>query len=233
MTCIKDDGDLEGHPAVKLLRQMERDKYSRRYFETEYWREDLPGRTGNRGLSYEDATHESRFSFLFEALVSERQPTRLLDLGCGPGIFLETALAHDLDAYGIDVSSVAKDLFCARTNEAWHDRFVVGGICCLPFAAKTFDLTICLDVLEHVIVFDVFRAVKELCRVSAKDIICSINLDNPYEFHPTILSRQSWIAVFEDTGMVEYNQLRSEDLNRRIQAQRPEYDFFVFNVHKE
>lgn len=221
-------GDMSKHRSVMELRKREERKYDPKYFAEHYWREDLPGLTGNRGLSYEDADHDQRFSFLFKVIIEENKPRQLLDAGCGPGFLLEEALSHGVNARGVDVSATARDLFCDRLQARWSGRFDVSPISKLPYPDRAFDLCICLDVLEHLIVFDIFTAVQELCRVSSAEIICSINLDNPYEFHPTILSRESWIAIFESTRMVHYQEDRTEKLNATIQAKYSEYDFFSF-----
>ncbi len=217
------------HPAVSNLRLSEGQKYDEAYFKKEYWKEDLPGLSGNRGLSYDDPGHKERFTFLFQTLIKPLQPKRLIDIGAGPGFLLEEALARSIDAHGVDLSPVAKNLFCARTDGLWKDRFTVCPLTEIPFSDKAFELCICLDVLEHLIVFDIFSAVQEICRISAADIICSINLDNPYNFHPTILSRDSWIAVFESTGLTQYQRHASDQLNVTVQARYSEYEFFVFH----
>jgi 2-polyprenyl-3-methyl-5-hydroxy-6-metoxy-1,4-benzoquinol methylase len=216
------------HPCVAKLRMAEAKKYDPKYFAEHYWREDLPGLTGNRGLTYDDPGHGERFSFLVEALVLLNVPRQLLDVGCGPGFLLEKTLSNGIRALGIDVSATARNLFSERSKGRWPNAFVVGSLGKLPWPDRAFDLCICLDVLEHLIVFDIFDAVQEMCRVSSAEIICSINLDNPYRFHPTILSRDTWISVFESTGLVHYQDNRSLQLNAMIQARYSEYEFFSF-----
>lgn len=219
---------LQTHPAVELVREREFRKYDNNYYTSHYWREDLYGQSGNRGLTYDDPDHSQRFSFLFKSLIDYRKPTRLLDVGCGPGLLLANALAVGIDAWGIDWSPVAQRLFAQSTPQQWWSRFRLSSMVKLPFLEKSFDLCVCMDVLEHLPVFDVFAAVGELCRVSSADILCSINLDNPYQFHPTILSRDSWIAIFESTGLARFDGPQTEEVNSRVRTRYSEYDFFVF-----
>jgi 2-polyprenyl-3-methyl-5-hydroxy-6-metoxy-1,4-benzoquinol methylase len=217
------------HGSVASLRKQEEQKYDRTYFADHYWREDLPGLTGNRGLSYDDPEHRQRFSFLCDALLKANRPHHLLDAGCGPGFLLQEALTHGIDARGIDTSISAQELFDKRSRGLWPNRFEVGTIAKLAYPDRAFDLCVCLDVLEHLIVFDIFDAVRELCRVTSGELICSINLDNPYTFHPTILSRDTWIALFESTGIFRYREDRSLILSATVQARYPEYDLFLFS----
>lgn len=226
--------EMAQHPAVKALKAKEQKKYDQEYFALHYWREDLPGVSGNRGLSYDDPSHELRFSYLYKVLYdvvsgTTKSTPRILDAGCGPGKGLREFLLHGINAYGIDISPQAGSLSQQLLSGCWHNRFCLASLSNIPFRDDSFDFCICTDVLEHLVIFDIFSAVLELCRVTSYKIICSINTDNPYEYHPTILSRDSWIAIFESTNMVEYNLSDSSILNQIIQKQYAEYDFFVFD----
>jgi SAM-dependent methyltransferase len=219
---------MKNHQAVDALRIREVQKYDFGYFKTDYWKEDLPGKSGNRSLSYDDPFHALRFSLLYGLVVEPMRPRRMVDVGCGPGALLERALAGGIDAWGVEASPDAKELYLARTHERWPDRFVVGSMTGLPFSSGEFDLVVCFDALEHLVVFDVFTAVTELCRVANRQIICSINVDNPYYFHPTILSRETWIAIFESTGSAVFDAEGTAALNRLVQEHRVEYEMFKF-----
>jgi SAM-dependent methyltransferase len=220
---------LYRHPALEELRQGELAKYDQVYFNEHYWREDLPGCTGNHGLSYDDPDHSLRFSFLFESLIANEKAKRVLDVGCGPGLLLSQASTHGIDAWGVDCSPVARNLYYERENVKLWDHFLVASATSLPFPSSSFDLCLCLDVLEHLPVLDGLHAIYEMCRVCSDHLICSINVDNPYAYHPTILSREQWVSLFEATDMVGYDADGSIVLNRQIKARYPEYDFFCFN----
>lgn len=219
--------EIARHAAIVAQRQKEVAKYSPQYFADDYWKEDHPGQVGNRSLSYDDPLHVQRFDFLFEKLVRPLSPGRILDAGTGPGLLLERMLNAGIDAIGIDVSSAALLELCQRLTHA-HGRVLQTPLSGLPFVDGYFDSTICLDVLEHLIVVDALLAVREICRVTSYEIVCSINLDNPYKFHPTILSRDSWIALFEAIGSFTLNAGKTENLNSQVKERYAEYDFFVF-----
>jgi 2-polyprenyl-3-methyl-5-hydroxy-6-metoxy-1,4-benzoquinol methylase len=221
---------MSRHPAVAALRALEAGKYNGEYYRRHYWREDLPGVSGNRGLSYEDPDHERRFQYLFETIVVPLRPNSYLDAGAGQGHLLRRSLEAGIDAFGIDVSPIARSSFGKRFSGGDGDRFLTAAITKIPFPDDRFDLVLCLDVLEHVIVFDVFDAISELTRLTHKTLVCSINLDNPYEFHPSILSKETWIALFESTDRVRYDENASCEFNETIKARFSEYDLFVFRA---
>lgn len=217
---------------ISYLRAQELSKYNDSYFESEYWKEDIPGKTGNHNLTYNDPGHVRRFDFLASVLLQYCQGN-MLDAGCGPGYLLERALDRGLSAQGVDASRAARNRFCARAGEKWGARFDIAQLNELPYGRDQFDTSICLDALEHLLVFDIFSAASELCRVTSRQLICSINSDNPYSFHPTILSADSWVALFESTEAVRLNAVETQALNAQIRERYPEYSMFVFHrVHR-
>ncbi len=83
---------------------------------------------------------------------------RVLDLGCGPGNYLDVLAAHGR-TYGTDYSLPALR-YCARRG---HARLSSADFHDLQFRSDSFDLITCIDVLEHV--RDDARAAAELARV--------------------------------------------------------------------
>jgi SAM-dependent methyltransferase len=94
----------------------------------------------------------------FEAPVGP--PARVLDLGCGPGNFLDM-LAPFGRTYGTDFSVDALR-YCSRRG---HSRLATADFHDLPYRDDSFDLVSCIDVLEHL--RDDRRAAAELARVLA------------------------------------------------------------------
>jgi SAM-dependent methyltransferase len=112
------------------------------------------------------------FSRLGE-IVAPLRPASTLDAGCGEGETLarlgpllgERIAAVDLSAYSI--GRVIERLPAVETR--------IASVTDLPFADASFDLVLCLEVLEHL--DDPAVAVAELARVGARDVIVSV----PYE----------------------------------------------------
>jgi SAM-dependent methyltransferase len=103
---------------------------------------------------------------------------RLLDVGCGTGVFLES-MSASYECVGVDVSVAMVDYARARgldVAKAPADK--------LPFESDTFDLVTCVAVLHHLI--DpalVDRSVREMVRVvrpGGAVMIWDHNPLNPY-----------------------------------------------------
>lgn len=83
---------------------------------------------------------------------------RLLDLGCGTGLFLQRR-AQDARATGLDFSAQALE-FC---RERGLTRIARGDATRLPFANDSFDVVTAFDLIEHVAGDE--RLIEEIWRV--------------------------------------------------------------------
>jgi len=70
---------------------------------------------------------------------------RVLDVGCGPGAFLEAARAEGFDPFGLEVSEEA----AASARRRLGSRIAVGPIEQAPWREGAFDAVTLWDVLEH------------------------------------------------------------------------------------
>lgn len=223
---VESEGD-----AAERIRSKELARYDRDYFNSHYWVEDLPTRSGNRGLSYDDPDHSIRFETIAVALTQAYgRRDFFLDVGCGPGLLLDALKSRFKWISGVDPSSTAISLADALLSSSSCSSYALcqSEARSLPFRSSSFDLVCCLDVLEHIPIFDIKASIDELCRVAAADIVLSINLDNPYEFHPTILPRKDWQDLFLQNKGIQINSSTRRDLEQLVCSRYEEYDFFCF-----
>lgn len=78
--------------------------------------------------------------------------SKILDAGCGEGVLVEELIKEGYNAVGIDIN------YCSRF-------VIMGDIKNLPFSNESFDLVLCLDVLEHINFNEQEKAIKEIYRV--------------------------------------------------------------------
>lgn len=135
-TCQIGMTDL-GEPYPKFLKRL----YDKEYF--------TGGKTRNAYTNYaEDKPYILKNMEKFLAVIQQYKTSgKLLDVGCAMGFFVELALIHGYDAYGIDPSSYA----------ATHAQKLVGKkriqhktLSTARFSKRSFDIITMFDVFEHV-----------------------------------------------------------------------------------
>lgn len=124
---------------------------------------------------------------------------RILDIGCGMGALVRELLAHEVDAYGVDVSSVV----AGEANRLAPGRFSSGSVLALPFADKSFDAVISTDCLEHIAPHDVPAALKEISRICRRHVFLRIATgpDRDNHWHLTIEGRTWWEGAAMAAGL--------------------------------
>src|SRR6185503_1269357 len=103
------------------------------------------------------------------------QPARVIDLGCGPGALMH--LLHEIGVYaeGIDYNEMSPTLATPEVK----DRIAIGDATDASVKADgSFDLVICREVLEHLTVLEVKKAVANMVRLTSKFIYVTTR------FHP-------------------------------------------------
>ncbi|MEQ1895995.1 MAG: class I SAM-dependent methyltransferase [Vicinamibacterales bacterium] len=93
------------------------------------------------------------------------EPVRALDLGCGPGALMHLLWELGVDVEGIDFAESSKRL---ATPEV-RDRISVGSVTDTSLKPDNcVDLVICREVIEHLTVFEVKKAVANMVRMSSR-----------------------------------------------------------------
>lgn len=102
-------------------------------------------------------------------LAEDSRPRRPLEVGAGEGVISERL-------HGRFGSCVSLDLPDDVLREEWRTRpgphYLNGDAQRLPFADDSFDLVVCVEVLEHLV--DPERGLRELARVGTRHLLLSV-----------------------------------------------------------
>jgi len=120
------------------------------------------------------------------------KPLILLDAGCKPHVCSVSKVPENITAIGLDISRKNIYLSHKKAKEKGYANFhfVVGSIICLPFKTNIFDISICVNVLEHVP--DKDKAIAEIsrtCKYGASFLGSTSNSLDPILFFDSFAPR--------------------------------------------
>ena len=135
---------------------------------------------------------EIYYSSLEEILENNSDSTSIIDVGCGMGNFTLELVNREQFKIIVGIDFLKETLGLACENEKLLDRvsFIEGNLLNIPFNDRSFDITICLNVLHHIHVKDLSKAIQELARITNKYLILEIrnerNIFNFWHNHITL-----------------------------------------------
>jgi len=150
-------------------------------------------------------TYIAKMKFIRGYLKNVPKTWRILDAGCGEGVLVEELLSHGYDVVGLDLNYSSKFVLRADITK-------------MPFSDKTFDLVLCLDIVEHLNYVEQEMAIAEIGRVlknCGTSILSIPNLAHLYSrlcfFFRGELRRTANIKKHPgDRPIIEYIQLLRE-----------------------
>ncbi len=127
---------------------------------------------------------------------------RILDIGCGTGIWAEYFYRKGAEVYGIDISEKMLEMARKRVPKG---KFYLGDVTKIPFQNEFFDIVFCSLVLSHV--KDLKKAIREIHRVLEKNGILIIS-----DMHPEVTRKGYIIAWKIEINIKVYHRTFSEIL---------------------
>jgi SAM-dependent methyltransferase len=154
------------------------------HYDTDYWTGDWRAEGNNYSLETRRRIEAKNPVLIKEVF----QPTKVLDLGCGPGALMHLLWELGVDVEGIDFAESSPRL---ATPEV-RDRISVGEVTDTDLKpAGAYDLVICREVLEHLTVLQVRKAVSNRVRLTSKYIYVTTR------FHPSPASLLDFTTQFD------------------------------------
>jgi SAM-dependent methyltransferase len=109
-----------------------------------------------------------------DLILSTFTPKRILDAGCGFGHLVRMLIERGADARGFDLK--------VRRDWLESPRFTIQDLTKVEVQKAAFDLVICREVLEHLTVKDIRKAVTNLCEMSRQFVYVTTRF-NPAPTH--------------------------------------------------
>ena len=134
------------------------------------------------------------FDSIAKRIQEQIAPRSVLDAGCGMGFLVEALHNREIEAFGFDISEYA----IGQVHPDIQDFCWVGSINDpLP---RSYDLIVCIEVLEHLPPVEAELAVENLCRYSNDILFSSTPFDYKEPTHFNVQPPEYWVALFARHG---------------------------------
>lgn len=134
-----------------------------------------------------------------------KKKIKVLDVGCLNGYIMESVRRAGVDnVYGTDISYALAVHHLINPESLPNIR--VEDFCVNTYPEAAFDVTICMEVLEHLQPKQTEKFISELVRVTAKDGVLLVSTSEDWNADATHIncrSRAEWRAIFAKFGYVE------------------------------
>lgn len=133
-------------------------------------------------------------------MIAKTNGNSLLDAGCGEGLSIQkiSRKKQEFRIYGMDLSFPAIQL---AKNLRIQSMFIQGNVLNLPFKDESFQVVICLEVLEHLERPD--QGLRELSRVSGRFVLLSVP-NEPYFQIANFLRGKNLSRWGDDIGHLQH-----------------------------
>jgi len=134
------------------------------------------------------------FGGIAERIAKEIKPRTVLDAGCAMGFLVEALRQRGIEAFGLDISEYA----IARVHPDIQEYCWVGTVMApLP---RTYDLIVCIEVLEHLSARDAERAIENFCGHADDILFSSTPSDWKEATHFRVRPPEDWAQQFAQYG---------------------------------
>ena len=136
------------------------------------------------------------FDHVADLIVRQIQPKTVLDAGCAMGFLVEAFRKRGLEAWGLDVSDYA----IQRVDPSIQPFCALGSITnTLP---RSYDLIVCIEVLEHLTSAEAEQAVQNLCQATGDVLFSSTPTDYKEATHFNVQPVEYWSELFAQHGFL-------------------------------
>lgn len=201
--------EINVNPASKPPRPANPTEVGPAFFDEEYFERGYQtGKSNYRGYTWQNVMPMA--AELAERVSRLLRPKNALDVGCAKGFYVLALRRLGIEAVGIDWSEYA----LKTAPEEVRGYLVRADAAKIPFADRSFDLTLCLDVLEHIGGDTIGTVLDEVSRVCQRYLVIvtpvkdlpdkdlPVNEDRDPS-HLTVKSRHWWVEQFVSRGFRE------------------------------
>ncbi len=150
---------------------------SHHYDKSEKWNKELY--VDNNHFFNRLLVRRKEYSFKLFDRIAMPVSFRAIDLGCGPGAYLEEFTKRNYEVYGVDISQEMLNTCAVRLkvdDESFRKKFICGSIENVPFDDNYFDAAACIGVLG-LLISDI-KTISEIRRILMPGGVLLLTVEN-------------------------------------------------------
>jgi SAM-dependent methyltransferase len=136
------------------------------------------------------------FAVVADQIIRSLQPRTVLDAGCAMGFLVEALWDRGIEARGVDISEYA----IARVRRDIRPYCRVASL--TEPIDGTYDLIVCIEVLEHMPTADALQAIDRLTAATDSILFSSSATDMEESTHVNVRQPIWWLDQFQQRGFV-------------------------------
>ena len=134
----------------------------------------------------EEKGRRAQADIILDKIAKAKKSGKLLDIGCGPGFFLDQAKRRGWEVQGVDLSRWSRD----HAKEYFNIDVYQGFLAEARFEDRGFDVIVMNDVIEHL--EDPKSVLKEIRRILKNDGVIYISTPDIQSFLSRLLRAKWW-----------------------------------------
>ncbi|MCS4161422.1 2-polyprenyl-3-methyl-5-hydroxy-6-metoxy-1,4-benzoquinol methylase [Salinibacter ruber] len=143
-------------------------------------------------------------------IIREFNPQSIIELGCGSGRLLYPYYEQGIEVMGVDASQNAKSVSKLPDN-----RFEIADLKEKYQPSKTYDIVMCVEVLEHIPAYASDIVVESISRCAPIAIVTAAPPGQGGTHHVNEQPKSYWINKFSDCGM-RYKPEKSSEIGQSL-----------------
>lgn len=138
------------------------------------------------------------YTRLFQSYLTDIPCEKLLDIGCGTGIYFDALAKYTKEIEAIDLSRDMIEIACKYCKENMLTNIApkVGSARALDYSNEYFDVVIALDVIHHVLDFEqMLNEIYRVLKLGGYFFVFEPNVCNPLMFFAHIIPKEERLAL--------------------------------------
>lgn len=156
----------------------------------------------------------------------------MLDAGCGANICSLSKVLENVTVIGLDISkeNIHSSHKAAKRRNYKNFHFIIGSLSNIPIRSNTFDICVCIDVLEHLPnKNNSIAEISRVCQSKAKFVGSTSNLLNPILMFDSVAPKILVKPITEKFAPGHYERHKRLTLKNLIQLLE-NHNFYIKDV---